>query len=93
MQPYKDPRAALQLAGWMRSAGFVEIESRLLTLPMCGWSSGMTGDAYADTPMGMSSDRKCHTEARDYEIGLANKENVSQLLYSQGLYPITHFKG
>ncbi|SCN96346.1 related to methyltransferase [Fusarium fujikuroi] len=38
-QPYKDPRAPLQLASWMRSAGFTEVESRLLTLPMCGWSS------------------------------------------------------
>jgi hypothetical protein len=39
MQPYKDPRAPLQLAGWMRQAGFKEVESTLLTLPMCGWSS------------------------------------------------------
>ncbi|KAH8736012.1 S-adenosyl-L-methionine-dependent methyltransferase [Ilyonectria robusta] len=38
-QPYKDPRAPLQLANWMRSAGFTEIESRLLTLPMCAWSN------------------------------------------------------
>ncbi|CAG7564123.1 unnamed protein product [Fusarium equiseti] len=37
--PYKDPRAPLQLAGWMRSAGFTEVESRLMTLPMCGWSN------------------------------------------------------
>ncbi|KFA65265.1 hypothetical protein S40285_01529 [Stachybotrys chlorohalonatus IBT 40285] len=38
MHPYKDPRAPLQLATWMRSAGFVEVESRLITLPMCAWS-------------------------------------------------------
>jgi len=40
MHPRKDPRAALQLPGWMRNAGFTEVESRLLTLPMCGWSNG-----------------------------------------------------
>ncbi|KFH43721.1 hypothetical protein ACRE_055480 [Hapsidospora chrysogenum ATCC 11550] len=34
MHPYKDPRAPLQLASWMRSAGFRDVESRLLTLPM-----------------------------------------------------------
>ncbi|KAF5673783.1 methyltransferase [Fusarium heterosporum] len=38
-QPYKDLRAPLHLASWMRSAGFTEVESRLLTLPMCGWSN------------------------------------------------------
>ncbi|KAI5463782.1 S-adenosyl-L-methionine-dependent methyltransferase [Mariannaea sp. PMI_226] len=38
-QPYKDPRAPLQLENWMRSAGFTEIETRLLTLPMCAWSN------------------------------------------------------
>lgn len=40
MDPRKDPRAALQLPSWMRSAGFTEVESRLLTLPMCAWPSG-----------------------------------------------------
>ncbi|KAM4060401.1 methyltransferase [Hirsutella rhossiliensis] len=39
LHPHKDPRAALQLPGWMRSAGFTEVESRLLTLPMCAWPS------------------------------------------------------
>ncbi|KAK1252448.1 hypothetical protein MKX08_003635 [Trichoderma sp. CBMAI-0020] len=39
MHPQKDPRAALRLKDWMTSAGFVDIESRLLTLPMCPWPS------------------------------------------------------
>ncbi|GKU02159.1 umta methyltransferase [Fusarium langsethiae] len=38
-EPHHDPRAPLQMASWMRSAGFTEVESRLMTLPMCGWSS------------------------------------------------------
>ncbi|KAK3196820.1 hypothetical protein K4F52_000164 [Lecanicillium sp. MT-2017a] len=39
LHPLKDPRAALNLANWMRRAGFTDIESRLITLPMSGWSS------------------------------------------------------
>ena len=32
-------------------------------------------------------------DARDYEIGWANSDNVSQLLYSLALYPFTQFSG
>ncbi|KAK1766742.1 S-adenosyl-L-methionine-dependent methyltransferase [Phialemonium atrogriseum] len=39
LQPYKDPRAALQLQNWMTDAGFVEVERRLIILPLSGWSS------------------------------------------------------
>ncbi|KAL6881919.1 S-adenosyl-L-methionine-dependent methyltransferase [Trichoderma longibrachiatum] len=42
MHPQKDPRAALRLKDWMRNAGFTDIESRLLTLPMCSWPTGMS---------------------------------------------------
>ncbi|KAG8350413.1 hypothetical protein FVEN_g11434 [Fusarium venenatum] len=70
-EPHHDPRAPLQMASWMRSAGFTEVESRLMTLPMCGWSG----------------------IPRDYEIGVSNKDNVSQLLSSLALYPFTQFLG
>ncbi|KAK0643520.1 S-adenosyl-L-methionine-dependent methyltransferase [Cercophora newfieldiana] len=36
---YKDPRAPMRLENWMRQAGFVEVEARLLTLPLTGWSN------------------------------------------------------
>ncbi|KAL2200433.1 S-adenosyl-L-methionine-dependent methyltransferase, partial [Corynascus similis CBS 632.67] len=39
IQPAKDPRAPLRLQNWMTQAGFVEVESRLLTLPLSGWST------------------------------------------------------
>ncbi|SPQ23682.1 d8484310-72a4-40f8-8227-25c48514d0b9 [Thermothielavioides terrestris] len=39
IQPAKDPRAPLRLQNWMIQAGFVEVESRLLTLPLSGWST------------------------------------------------------
>lgn len=40
MHPYKDPRAARQLETWMRSAGFTEVASTVLTLPMSAWPTG-----------------------------------------------------
>ncbi|KAK4181867.1 S-adenosyl-L-methionine-dependent methyltransferase [Triangularia setosa] len=39
IQHYKDPRVALRLQALMTQAGFVEVESRLLTLPLSGWSN------------------------------------------------------
>ncbi|KAK0735860.1 S-adenosyl-L-methionine-dependent methyltransferase, partial [Apiosordaria backusii] len=39
IQHYKDPRVALRLQTLMTEAGFVEVESRLLTLPLSGWSN------------------------------------------------------
>lgn len=43
IQPMKDPRAPLRLQTWMTQAGFVEVESRMLTLPLSGWPTGMSG--------------------------------------------------
>lgn len=40
LSPRKNPRAALSMAGWMENAGFVDIESKLITLPMSAWSTG-----------------------------------------------------
>ncbi|ROT38632.1 S-adenosyl-L-methionine-dependent methyltransferase, partial [Sodiomyces alkalinus F11] len=38
IQPYKDPRAPLRIASWMREAGFVVArEPRPVPLPTCGW--------------------------------------------------------
>ncbi|KAK4193909.1 S-adenosyl-L-methionine-dependent methyltransferase [Podospora australis] len=39
IQRYKDPRVALRLQTLMTQAGFVEVESRLITLPLSGWST------------------------------------------------------
>jgi hypothetical protein len=40
IHPYKDPRAPLSMQTWMQQAGFVDIESRQLMLPLNGWSNG-----------------------------------------------------
>lgn len=36
----KNPRAAMQLQALFHAAGFVEIESKMIPLPLCGWSTG-----------------------------------------------------
>ncbi|KAI0387584.1 S-adenosyl-L-methionine-dependent methyltransferase [Hypomontagnella monticulosa] len=38
MSQNKNPEAPRRLAHWMRHAGFVDVEERMLPLPMCGWS-------------------------------------------------------
>ncbi|KAK1755746.1 S-adenosyl-L-methionine-dependent methyltransferase [Echria macrotheca] len=42
---YKDPRVPLRLQSLMTQAGFVEVESRLLMLPLSGWSSNPRDNA------------------------------------------------
>ena len=37
----KDPRAPLQLQSMLAAAGFINVESQMIPLPLCGWSSGM----------------------------------------------------
>jgi hypothetical protein len=36
----KDPRAPMQLPSLFNAAGFVEVESRMIPLPLSGWSIG-----------------------------------------------------
>jgi len=38
----KDMRAPIQLQNLFTAAGFVEIEFKMIPLPMCGWSSGIS---------------------------------------------------
>ncbi|KAI1075040.1 hypothetical protein F5B20DRAFT_397932 [Whalleya microplaca] len=71
MEQHKNPRAPRRLAGWMRNAGFTEVNERMIPLPMCGWSDSQ----------------------REYEIGVANQENVRLLLSSLALYPFTERLG
>ena len=41
LEGIKDPRAPLRLHGLFSAAGLVEVEQRMIPLPLCGWSSGM----------------------------------------------------
>ena len=42
LEGIKDPRAPLRLHGLFSAVGLVEIEQRMIRLPLCGWSSGMS---------------------------------------------------
>lgn len=41
LEGIKDPRAPLQLQNLFTAAGFVEIEYRMIQMPLCGWSDSM----------------------------------------------------
>ncbi|KAI0597947.1 hypothetical protein F4775DRAFT_592939 [Biscogniauxia sp. FL1348] len=38
MEQCKNPRAPRRLSGWLRDAGFTDVDERMIPLPMCGWS-------------------------------------------------------
>ena len=40
LEGIKDPRAPLRLQNLLSAAGLVEIEYKMIRLPLCGWSSG-----------------------------------------------------
>lgn len=40
LQPEKDGRAGIRLEELMRNAGFENVESRMMQLPLCGWPDG-----------------------------------------------------
>jgi len=42
MEGLKNLRAATRLPNLMREAGFVDVESRMIPLPTCAWSSGQS---------------------------------------------------
>ncbi|KAH9887101.1 hypothetical protein F4778DRAFT_786402 [Xylariomycetidae sp. FL2044] len=67
MEHHKNPRAPRRLGNWLRSAGFTDVEQRMIPLPMCGWANNQ----------------------REFDIGVANQENVRLLLSSLALYPFT----
>ncbi|KAI8956080.1 S-adenosyl-L-methionine-dependent methyltransferase [Xylaria longipes] len=38
MEQCKNPRAPRRLGGWLRNAGFTDVDERMIPLPMCAWS-------------------------------------------------------
>ena len=101
----KDPRAPMQLQNLFNAAGFVEIESRMIPLPLCGWPIGkglfwlraLPGFKRARS----SSLRACccrlmrstQADPRQRQIGTANREINSKLLSSLAVYPFTERLG
>ncbi|KAL8855963.1 MAG: hypothetical protein Q9178_007413 [Gyalolechia marmorata] len=67
----KDPRAPLRLQTLLAGAGFTEIETSMIPLPLCAW-----GD-----------------DARQRQIGQANRDNIQRLLSSFAIFPFTQRLG
>ncbi len=38
----KDPRAPLRLQDHFTAAGLVDVDSKMIPLPLCGWSQGIS---------------------------------------------------
>jgi hypothetical protein len=50
MEGLKDLRIPLRLPTMLRQAGFVDVESRMIQLSTCAWSSGSHDPWYLDLP-------------------------------------------
>ena len=88
MEGLKDLRVPLRLPQMMTAAGFVDVDSRMLPLHTCAWSTGNLDP--------MSHDRKLPkltlvwlSDPRDNQIGAAYRENIQRLLSSLATYPFT----
>ena len=79
----------MQLENLMRQAGFVEVEGRLLTLPLSGWSNGSLSRPWF--PLKDMSETV--TDPRNREVGMMNRDNVHRLLSSLAVYPFTEGAG
>ena len=40
LETVKDPRAPMQLQTLLRDAGMTNVESRMISIPLCPWSKG-----------------------------------------------------
>ncbi|KAI0150435.1 S-adenosyl-L-methionine-dependent methyltransferase [Xylariaceae sp. FL1272] len=88
MEQCKNPRAPRRLGHWLRSAGFTDVDERMIPLPMCGWSES---EAPAYRQMRFRLTRAITVDQREYDIGTSNQENVRMLLSSLALYPFTSY--
>ncbi len=74
----------------MTQAGFVEVESRLLTLPLSGWSSGTNTRAISANEKQFTDGLQTHETEPSEQL---NRANVHQLLSSLAMYPFTQHLG
>lgn len=79
----------IRLEGLMRNAGFENVESRMMQLPLCGWPDGLSLNCCGDED-GLT---RRSLDAREKEVGTANRENMSHLLSSLAIYPFTERLG
>jgi hypothetical protein len=98
----KDLRQATRLPNLMRDAGFVDVESRMIQLPTCGWGTGellahlRLTNRRQNIPildqqesMYVILTSRNGVEQREHEIGVANRENIQRMLNSLAIFPFT----
>ncbi|KMP06584.1 hypothetical protein CIRG_06265 [Coccidioides immitis RMSCC 2394] len=81
LEGVKDVRAGMKLTSLMTSAGLVDIESKMIPLPLSGWSNG---EYYHLLGAGH---RSRSLDPRMRVIGAMNRDNTQQWLSSLALYP------
>lgn len=84
----KDPRVGMRLGSMLTAAGFVNVEETSFELPMCDWPTGRK-PRHSET----IANSKRSTEPREQQIGAWNQPNVSELLHSLALWPLTSRRG
>lgn len=89
MEQCKNPRAPRALGGWLRSAGFTDVDERMIPVPMCGWPDSKDSSFCEFGSLALTT--TTHADQRENDIGTANEENVRLLLSSIALYPFTHY--
>ncbi|XHG02349.1 hypothetical protein AWENTII_005705 [Aspergillus wentii] len=82
-QDSKDLRVVTRLRDLLMAAGLVEVDVKMIPLPLCPWSNGKPGTPNREYSLDMEPDPRMR------DIGLANRENIQQLLPALGLYPLT----
>lgn len=83
LEDIKDPRVGMRLAALLSSAGLVDVETRMIPLPLSGWSnsecvlseSNVANDLMEIDPM-------------IRELGVMNQDNARGLLESMAIYPL-----
>ncbi|KAK2733755.1 hypothetical protein FQN57_001942 [Myotisia sp. PD_48] len=86
LEDIKDVRAGMKLNNFMSSAGLTQIESKMIALPLSGWSNG----ELQDPPFYYVEIHLIKKDPRLRSIGTDNKANAESFLESLALYPFMH---
>lgn len=86
LEDRKDLRIGSKLKTLMTEAGFVEVDTKMIPLPLSAWSSGGCSISQLERSLQLTY---FETDPRMREIGGSNCDNIKQLLQSLALYPLT----
>ncbi|CAG8020845.1 unnamed protein product [Penicillium olsonii] len=85
LEDKKDLRIGSKLRTLMADAGFVEVDTKMIPLPLSAWSTGW----FFKDPWEITVTDSLISDLRMKGIGESNHENAQQLLQSLALYPLT----